>query len=534
MTPAVTPDPTQQPDPQVQPTPAPQPPVGPASANAVAPPAAAPPAAAQDDPNTHGWRSVLKGALSGLEEHLKGAGKGLVAGGIPGAVIGAVDPQQAERAAQMQKAQRESKMKFADAQAASQVADAHLRDAQREQLPKALQMQQDELDQRTAQMWITAGVYPEIVIPNTPDGAHAAADQLMKKYGAVPSLVYLHMGNEIVGFNPDSLASNSAVLTQVNNFQKVTGGPAYNPATLKNAPNKTQLTQDAAHLFSPTFPGMDKAQGMISQYDGYIAKVKLWPDGDSDKIHTLDKLQSAKDGLASAYNKRLEDQNKQAAIRGEAAQNAKAIEVVDPETNVAHFVSAGEAKAKGLTSSATAAKSEAKIAQLEDMQLGSKTARKAVEGLKNGLSPENLVKMTAALRSDSPSYIDKAKDALISGGLTDDQTAFVTAILNLQERALSLRSIGGQGQGSETQREAIVRLLPGLKDLGNPKLMRSKLDAFDQQVSIYFKNIPRVNTKTGSPAAEVPPPADEDVITHVSSDGKWAWNGTAWIANPKK
>src|ERR1700741_3192784 len=40
--------------------------------------------------NTHGWRAVLRGALSGLENHLEGAGKGLISGGIPGAIVGAV------------------------------------------------------------------------------------------------------------------------------------------------------------------------------------------------------------------------------------------------------------------------------------------------------------------------------------------------------------------------------------------------------------------------------------------------------------
>jgi hypothetical protein len=51
-----------------------------------------------DNPNTHGWRAVLKGALSGLENHLKGAGQGLITGGIPGAVVGAVNPQMPQNA----------------------------------------------------------------------------------------------------------------------------------------------------------------------------------------------------------------------------------------------------------------------------------------------------------------------------------------------------------------------------------------------------------------------------------------------------
>lgn len=525
MTPAVTPDPTQDqqaaPD-QVQPTPQPQ---GPPSANAVPAPQPA------DDPNTHGWRAVLKGALSGLEDHLKGAGKGLIAGGIPGAIVGAVSPDRADQALKTQGAEQQSKIKFTNAEAANQVAEAHYRDAQMQQLPKDLALRQNDLDQKTAQMWISAGVYPEIVVPNTDEGAHAASDQLMQKYGAVPSLVFLHMGNELVGFNPENLAGNSAVLSQVNNYQKVTGGPSYNPASLKNAPNKTQLTQDAAHLFSPTFPGMDKAQGMISQYDGYISKVAMWPDSDPEKLTTLEKLKTAKSGLASAYKSRLDDQNKQAAIRGAAAQNAKAVEVVDPKTNVAHYTDAGTAKREGLTSAATAFKSEGKAASLDDMKLGSQNARAAINGLKSGLGPQTITQLTAAMRATSPDLLHQYKDSLLSNDLPEDQQNYVNALLNLQERALSLRQIAGQGQGSESQRDAILRLLPQVKDLGNKQLMQKKLDSFDQQIGIYYKNIPKVNTNTSStPTA---PAASGGGITHVSSDGKWAWNGNAWIANPK-
>lgn len=531
MTPAVTPDPTQQqaPDPQVQGTPQ-----GPPAANALPTPQAAP-AQPADDPNTHGWRAVLKGALGGLEEHLKGAGKGLITGGIPGAVIGAVAPDMAENAMKFRQQKQQATIKFTNAEAANQVAEAHYRDAQLHQMPAELKIKQEALDNDTAKTWISAGVYPEIVIPNTNEGAHAAADQLMKKYGAVPSLVYLHMGDELVGFDPTKLASNTAVLSQVNVLQKVTGGPAYNPASLKNAPNKTQLTQDAAHLFSPSFPGMDKAKGLISQYDGYIAKVKMWPDADPDKATTLQKLQDAKSGLNTAYKSRLEDQNKQAAIRGSAAQNAKAVEVVDPTTNVAKYVSAGEAKAKGLTSSATAFKSEGKTASLEDMQVGSQNARTAINGLKSGLDAQTITQLTAAMRATSPDLLHQYKDTILEKDLPEDQQNYVSALLNLQERALSLRQIAGQGQGSESQRDAILRLLPQVKDLGNKQLVQKKLDAFDQQIGIYMKNIPKVNktTQVNPPAAGGNSSPAGGAITHVSSDGKWAWNGTAWIANPK-
>jgi hypothetical protein len=43
------------------------------------------------------FRSIVLGALSGVATHLKGAGEGLVTGGIPGAIQGAVDPKNADQ-----------------------------------------------------------------------------------------------------------------------------------------------------------------------------------------------------------------------------------------------------------------------------------------------------------------------------------------------------------------------------------------------------------------------------------------------------
>jgi len=76
-----------------------------------------------DDPNTHGWRAVLKGALSGLENHLEGAGKGLLAGGIPGAVVGAISPDRAENALQAQGAMQTARVQAAQAAAKSAMQD---------------------------------------------------------------------------------------------------------------------------------------------------------------------------------------------------------------------------------------------------------------------------------------------------------------------------------------------------------------------------------------------------------------------------
>src|SRR5207302_7623513 len=69
--------------------------------------------------NTHGWRAVLRGALSGLENHLKGAGEGLITGGIPGAVVGAASPGLADRAMQYRQQTMQADLQQRQAQAAN-------------------------------------------------------------------------------------------------------------------------------------------------------------------------------------------------------------------------------------------------------------------------------------------------------------------------------------------------------------------------------------------------------------------------------
>ena len=75
--------------------------------------------------NTHGWRAVLRGALSGLENHLEGAGKGLISGGIPGAIVGAVNPAMADNALAARTAVQNARVQQAQAQAKTAMADAN-------------------------------------------------------------------------------------------------------------------------------------------------------------------------------------------------------------------------------------------------------------------------------------------------------------------------------------------------------------------------------------------------------------------------
>jgi hypothetical protein len=92
------------------------------------------------------FRNILIGALSGIENHLKGAGEGLITGGIGGAVVGAVNPKLADNALKAQQSMRNSEVqqaRYVAANAQEQLAinQTHLLELQREysMLPKTQQ-----------------------------------------------------------------------------------------------------------------------------------------------------------------------------------------------------------------------------------------------------------------------------------------------------------------------------------------------------------------------------------------------------------
>jgi len=509
--------------------PAAQPQAAPPQADSAAPPQASP--APANNPETHGWRAVLKGALAALGQHIKGAGEGALVGGIPGAIMGAASPKMADNALKLrqQSAQnavqeQAAKIKFTDAEAASQMADAHMRDVQREQMPEELKLRRDEFEQRIAHMYIGMGIMPKAVAENSTDGAHAGVQQIQDANGgAVPPMVYLHVGDHHLAFDPNDLAANAGVLKQVNQYQQITGGQQI-PSTLmlQKQPNKTQLVQAASTIFSPTPVGAAKANQQIQQYQGYINTVSAWPDDTPDKKEVLGKLKDAQKLLVDARTADVKQQSDLAAARGAAAQNAKAVAVIDPATNRSILVDAKTAKAQQMTPAGEGAKLEAKAAQLQDMQVGSQNARTAIDGLRTKINPATLVQIQAALKSGDEGYIENIKRNLFNQNLSPDVNQYITAVLNLQERALSLRSLGGQGQGSEAQRNAIVRLLPTVADLSNKQLMKSKLDAFDQQVGIYYKNLPKVNVKgtAASPAGQQEAPKTGTIFGVQKSTGK--------------
>jgi hypothetical protein len=97
------------------------------------------------------WRSVVVGALSGIESHLAGMAKGALVGGIPGAIVGAASPKMADEALASQRSMRNSEVKQAEYRAQNaeeQAAMNHVNLLQLERdyarSPKSLQEQLDQ------------------------------------------------------------------------------------------------------------------------------------------------------------------------------------------------------------------------------------------------------------------------------------------------------------------------------------------------------------------------------------------------------
>jgi hypothetical protein len=148
--------------------------------------------------------------------------------------------------------------------------------------------------------------------------------------------------------------------------------------------------------------------------------------------------------------------------------------------------------AKNLPSNAAppapAAKAEAQNAQFDEMQTASGTLRNAISKMEP-LSPDNIAKLSVAMREGHGLAADQLKSAGFNS-LSDAQKDFVIWATQLNERALSLRGVAGMGQGAQDLRQAIQATLPGAGS-GDKKNMLKQLDAFDNQVKLLRKGVPK-------------------------------------------
>ncbi len=102
-------------------------------------------------------------------------------------------------------------------------------------------------------------------------------------------------------------------------------------------------------------------------------------------------------------------------------------------------------------------------ALFDEIAATSDQVNKAIDGLgTDSFTAVQRAKLAGAMASADPrSATDEFLKSEFATALTDAQIQYVTSLVSLQESAMSLRSLGGMGQGSDQLRSAITAMLPG-------------------------------------------------------------------------
>jgi hypothetical protein len=182
-----------------------------------------------------------------------------------------------------------------------------------------------------------------------------------------------------------------------------------------------------------------------------------------------------------------------ASARGTAYNATKPVQVIDYDEEgrpVERWTTAGAAISQGLAGGSEGTKLTTRESQMTDIEFSSKKEREAITNLDKKFTPAQIAKLYLILHSDDETLVKTESSALAADDLTDKQMDFVVWTGHLNERAMSLRTVAGMGQGAQDLRNAIRGILPGLRS-GNNKLMMKQLDAFDNQTAILHKGIPK-------------------------------------------
>lgn len=128
-----------------------------------------------------------------------------------------------------------------------------------------------------------------------------------------------------------------------------------------------------------------------------------------------------------------------------------------------------------------------------------------------GFSPEARAQMATVLRSTDPkSAFSMFANSAAATTLSPQQVDYVTALVSLAESAMSLRSLGGMGAGSDQLRSAITSMLPGAETPSKEYAQR-QMRLFQGEVNQLRKSVPGIpgdrNTGLGGP----PPPPGSTV-----------------------
>lgn len=541
-------DPTVTPDQQVAPGDAGQStPQGPAQPPAAPPSAAAPSQPPAPTAKPSKWANVVKGALAGLEE-----------GGVVGAVGGALDPQRAQAARkntmtrdQASADQAAADVRFKDQQSAYYAQMTNIDALKTQHLPEEFKQTAEENAQKRVQFDQEHLGTQYQAIPNTPDNFQQyLSTQTASQGGASlgrpivsPTTIYIPKtdgGTDTDPVKKFQMVQSMATAIGVASPDRSTYfglKPQQRQAALKPIEN-------VFHGFNPDGSAIpyEKLPGAISRMQTAVQQYTAQPGADKTVVDQLKATVADLQNQKAAGDSHEAEKNAAktkvgtdiAEARGRSMANNRIIPVLDENGNLV-LDRSKSAMDRGLAPAQQGIAVGAKQSQLNDIETGLKSMRDVAGKLDSPLTPEQVTHLTIALHSNDEKAIGANIKALANQNLSPAQKDFVVAIAQLNERAMSLRNIAGMGQGSDEMRRAIQRMLPSAAS-GDRDMMNKQLDALDQQVKVLHAGIPKVKGLGSSqPSNKDTTPKDNGgAITHVSSDGKWAYNGKSWIANPKK
>jgi hypothetical protein len=196
------------------------------------------------------------------------------------------------------------------------------------------------------------------------------------------------------------------------------------------------------------------------------------------------------------------------AARGAGFNASKPLAVYD-EDGFLRYEPASEAEKTGAAPAAQGVAAAGRMSQMNDVANASTKLRAALQaGGNETWKPEQVAKLTLAMKENDPTVFEKEISNLAASMLSGPQKDIVTWLAQMQERAMSLRNIAGiGGAGSDQTRQAILKALPGITS-GSMEMAMKQLDAFENMVDNLRPGIAKVHRAgDGTPGHGAPPTA---------------------------
>ena len=310
--------------------------------------------------------------LKGLGGRLRGVLYGLATGNVPGAIAGAIDPNQAKTNYEDRQQIQAANVKFATVRAAEAVANANRADllyqwADADHQTQLQQQQLGILDSAQKAGFVIRAVTPlDQGVAQNQKSATENMVQLTKTDGAVPEMLHLHVGDRMLSLQLSPQADPDALLPLLNSVQQAQGKPLLDHATLASLyPDvKNRMAVDALNF---TDPGRgDVNSGTLTTLQTRLGLVEEQPafDGKDALVKKLQTAVNLQTDILNRENLRQAQAKAQDITTTSAATTANKVSEIQatagPEATAAG--QKAEAIAKGQAQGAMAATGGAKDA----------------------------------------------------------------------------------------------------------------------------------------------------------------------------